>query len=256
MGAKALTEELYLALLKAFREFPGQHYKVATICGCDGRTALKAWGRGFPEKKWDPIEITLTREALMARSKVMAETAARRASAEKDREDAVKSGAISRAQEGQMVTLSRSGALQALTVAGNLATAARELAVVVRKKLSAEASVPDEVPDPTDPSKTIPNPKQITTAAGLSLLQKIVAIQAQVNNLAHESMNMERLYLGEPTQLVGVVHQQSEMTMEELEVRIEMATEALRRSKESGGIQRVPTHSADKPTIGRRVTVQ
>lgn len=253
MGRKALTEQTYLALLDAFRTDPDHPYSVAKVVGVDPRTAVKAWKVGFPHKGWDPIEVTLEREKQLRRRELMVRTAAQRAEAEKQREDAVKSAAASKTQEAQMVGLARTGALQALTVASNLAAAARELAALVRKKIIDESKQPDQIPDPNNPGQMIPNPAQISAGHGLAMLSRVADIQAKVVALSMEAMHMERLHLGEPNAVLNVIHNQSDMTVEELEVRVAMATEALRRAQQYGGLKLVPKVDEGAALIGRRV---
>lgn len=256
LGSAKISEETYGALIAAFRTFGPQFKEVGRQANVAAPTAKRAWDQGYPANGWDPIKLTLEREKVMARAAIAASAKQKQDTFATARENAIQSAAQAKAQEGQMVNLARTGALQALTVAHNLAAAARDLAVVVRRKLTQEAQQPDEIPDPDDASKLIPNPRQISAKEGLSLLGKVTEVQSKVNNLAHEAMVMERLYLGEPSQVIGVVHNQSEMTLEELEIRVEMATEALKRSKEAGGIRKVPTQDPERPMIGRRVGLQ
>ena len=244
MAGKMLTKDKYEQLVAAFRETPDRPYTVCKKVGVTGRTAIKAWEVGWPQKGYEPIKTVMQREQVKARAEIIAQQASKKAFLLKEREDAIAHAAQSRAQEGQMVGLARGGALQAMTVSVNLAGSARKLASQVKAKIDALAEL-----DPTDPLSLAP-------AAGLQMLHRLAELMQKINQIAETSMRMERLHLGEPTQVVGhVITSQTEMTIDEAGARIEMAQKALDNARRVGGLS-VIDGGLSKPVIGKLITVQ
>lgn len=240
-GPRKLTEDDYNKIIEAFRQHPNQPYLAAKLAGVDGRTANRAWERGWPKNGWEPVKVVLEREKLKARADMLNRTAVQRATLEKEREDAIKQASQSRAQEGQMVGLARTGALQALAVASQLIASGRQLATLAKRKIEEEALRPDG------------DDKQLTAVKSVDLLGKIVSLQAQINSLAHEAMEMERLHLGEPTASINVVHHTTEMSYEELETRLTSARDALSTVVEARSSLKALPPSSPAPVIGKRV---
>ena len=139
---------------------------------------------GWPAKGFEPIETVFQREQQKARAAIIAKQAARKASMLKEREDSIAQAAKARAHEGQMVSLARGSALQALTVAVNLVGTARKLSDQLKNKINTLAELA-----PDDPKSLSPN-------AGLNMLQRIVDLQHKINSIAVTSMQMERYILG------------------------------------------------------------
>jgi len=240
MGRKAITQEIYDALIEGWRLNQENAAAAGRYAGADYRTAQKAYDEGWPRRGWEPIRLVIERDMQKARAAMLAEAAAKAAAEEKQRDDAAKQAAQSRAQEGQMVNLSKGTALQALSTSAQLAAGARALAGLVSKRLQAEAQVPDG------------DPKQMTAGQGTYLLHRVADTMMKINGLAHEAMVMERLHLGEPGQIMAM-KSHTEMTMEEAEMRIAAASQALEQAKRVGGL-RVIDGGMKEPVLGKRVT--
>lgn len=243
MGRKVITRETYENILFEYRKTPDQPYAVARRCGVDVGTVKRAYDFGWPPTKsrsvaFPPIKEVFEREKQKARSSLFEDQQAKRDAAAKERQQAIEQQAQARKAEGQMVIAVRQASLNALVYANKLTSAADKLATHVRTQVELKLA---DVDDPMSPS------------AGLHLLREIVGLQARANGLAREAMEMERLHLGAPTNVVGVISNQTEMTVEELATRVSMATNALEGARRSGGLTVLPGGLA-KPVIGKLVS--
>jgi hypothetical protein len=231
----------YNRVLEAYREDPSHPYTVARRAEVDPRTAIKAWELGWPKKGLEPIRTVFAREQQKARAEILAKQATNKAVLLKEREDAVAQAAKARAEEGQMVAWARGSALQAMTVAVSLAVSARKLAGQVKQQIDALAELA-----PGDPS-------YLTASQGLTTLQRIADLLAKIDSVAATSMQMERLHLGQPTNITAnVITSQTEMTIEEAAARIEMAQKALEGARRVGGLT-VIDGGLKEPVIGKKV---
>lgn len=225
MARVPITDQIYDALVQGFRESPGnlEHARRRARCGRD--MAKRAWERGWPHfRNGKSIQDLFLDEQQAARSALIQEQAAKLAAAEREREDARRQAIEARKQEGQIVQLARGTSVQALVLVGQIVTGARALAGTLKKQLEAEAAKPA-----ADMS-----PKEI-----VYLLGRVAEITARLNNAAELAMKMERLHLGEPTSLIGITTAggsvADELTLDEAELQIEAAQQALRDAKRAVG---------------------
>lgn len=239
-GSKTLTKAKYESLVNAWREFPTNPTKVAQMANVAYRTAVKAWELGWPKKGMEPIKTLFAREQQQARAAILARQAAKKAGLLKERDDAIKQAALVRAQEGQMVGLARGSALQAMTVSAQLAGTARKLGE--RAKVKLEAELAKEPDDPTG----------LTASAAVSMLDRLSTLMVKINGQARATMELERLHLGQPTETINIITSQSEMTVDEVEARIESATRALSNARRVGGLT-VIDGGLKTPVIGKLV---
>lgn len=239
MAKRAITDEVYNSLLNEFRLDPSHPYTVAKKAGVAPRTAMRAWELGWPGKGFPPIKETIEAEQQKARAMAMAHHAARKATSQKERDDAIEHAAKVRLEEGQIVRLVRGSSLQALTVAVGLTGSARKLTKQLTDKIDALASLPAG------------DPAQLTTNQGLHMLKQIADLNRSINICAREALELERLHMGEPTSTVAV--QTTEMTITDADSRIAAAQQALQKAKEIGGFT-VIDGGQSAPVIGKRVT--
>lgn len=223
MGRRIITEHLFEKMVNAFRESPGNYAHAIRMTGVGIDLVRRAWNRGWPHvRNGQSVQDVFRDEEIKARANILAEQAARRASAEKDREDAKKQAIESRKVEGQMVALSRAGTVNGLAVVNGLLPQAKKLADMVKRELEVHTTNKTDMP----PERAI------------SLLGKIIELQVRLNGAAHESMQMERLYLGKPEQMIGIVVEDAEeMPMEELEVKLKAAQQAFEATKKAVGLK-------------------
>jgi hypothetical protein len=68
VARRPITKEFYEALLKAYREAPGQHRYAAVAAGCAFETARRGWARGWAQHGFSAIEQVLKDEHLALRA--------------------------------------------------------------------------------------------------------------------------------------------------------------------------------------------
>lgn len=184
--------------------------------------AKRAWERGWPHfRGGDSIQEIFRKEQVAARAALLAEQAARRGQIEKDRDDARKQAIEARKIEGQMVSLARAGTLSGLAVVSSLVPAAKKLAEMVKKDLEA----------------TIASGKDLSASQAVHLLGRIVDLQVRMNGAGQVAMQMERLHLGQPTEIIGLTGNalEDDMTLEEAQERIKAAEQALATARRDTG---------------------
>lgn len=224
MARRPITQELVDGLVTGFRESPGNASHAARVAKCDPRTARKAWEVGWPNCVFlsgKSIERLFQEEAQAARALLQREDEQKRAMAQKERDEARKQAIEARKQEGQIVTLARTSCLQALTVASQLNSGARLLAGFIKLRLDAELAKKDN-----DPTKMQPE-------VVVQWLGKISSITSNIIQTAHQAMVMERLHLGEPTDIIGLQAIRDDMAMEEAEARLLAAQQAFENARKT-----------------------
>lgn len=219
MGRKAITPETYELLIKAFRDpaaQTGPHgvnmAAAARLAGVHVRTAERAYLEGWPRKGMPSVQSVFVDEQLEARARLAREAQERVEAAAREREAARRHAVEARAAEGKMVELARTSASQALAVSNTLLAGARKLAVTLKGKLEAEAAAQEP---------------GMTSTQQLHLLSRVVTLADAVNRQARTAMLMERLHLGEPTEIVEHLDDRTDLSAEEVQLRIEAAQQAL-----------------------------
>jgi hypothetical protein len=258
MPRRAVDESLYQSLLSAFREDPSSIQGAARKAGVVWRTAERAWEQGWPRVGFKAIKLVLEDDRRAARAAIEAEAAAKRAMAEKEREDARKNAIEARKQEGQMVQFARAQSLQCLTAAVELGRTARGLGQAAKELLEGEAEklrrwtayeravlAGDTTATPPEFARPAMRPEAV-----LSVLQRISSYGEDVVATAHQVMQMERLFLGQPETLIGVVDV-AEMTVEEAEAHIMSSVAVLEAEKQRRAAPDLKVLA--EPTIGKRV---
>lgn len=185
-----------------------------------------------------PVKLILEDEAEEVRRQLAAASAVREAQRERDRDDARKQALQARAQEGQMVGLARTNSLQVLAVGARLMQAARTLSDRAKQVLEAMAGEP-MITKATCPSCQAEFPHEVDLprmppARMVGLVESIVRCGERINSQAHEAMRMERLHLGEPAQIIGIVDGREEMSFEEAEGRVRAAAAAIESARRAG----------------------
>lgn len=231
MARRPITPEIYAALVAAYRDSPGNHRLAASQAGVFWRTAKKGWEEGWPATLWaaKPIREVIAEEHAMARQTMVErdkakdealkrdlEEASRRAvelsiqpQAERDR---VKQDAIeARAEEGTAVRLARSNAIGLLRTMGELVPAIKQLVV----KTAAQMHLAVDM----------------TPGSLVRLLREFAAAAKAVSEATEMALKMERLVLGEPTEILGLMA--IDMSTDEAVREIMNAQEALFRVHET-----------------------
>lgn len=243
MGRKAITQGVYDRITQGFRD-DAPNYRPVTVAkaiGVDPATAVKAWKHGWPRRNWVPIRETIQQEQVQARALLLAEQAAKKTVRDKELADAQAQATASQAQEGKLVNITRGSALQCLAASALITTQARALAELIKSRIEHQAKLP-----PTDAMA-------LTANSGLVLLDKIATTLSKIVHLSHQAMVMERLHLGQPGALPAGPNL-GDMTMEEADVRLDVARQALEKAKDVGGLK-VIDGGIKEPVIGKRVVL-
>ncbi len=187
MPRAVITQEVYDRLLAAYREVPGNVTRASRMSGCGLMMARRAWEAGWPRLPWAvPIQAVLLHEQEEARAAV-----AREADRERERQEAIRETARAdaikaRTEEGQAVRMARGNAIGILAVTNKVAVGVLKFADVVKAKLETMTS-------------TDMDPKE-----AVQLIERAARAARQAGELAHRAVVMERLYLGKPTEILGV----------------------------------------------------
>lgn len=224
---RALTLENVESLLEAFRKAPGNYSHAARCAGVDSRTAKRGWLIGW--RKWlegKAIKDIIEDEQIEARAELerrKAEVSALEAELEARRrqevqEQAQKDAMESTVQEGQMIRLARASSITLLGTLTQVSAGAAKIGGKVRAALEKQLNKDELTP--------------LETVAATRLLAQLTTSLRQANDAALRAMEMERLFLGEPGKIVGVV--QADFTMKEAEARINSAARALARAQQAG----------------------
>jgi len=262
--ARRITVPVYERLVEAFRDKPGNVSNAARLAGCGNLMASRAWEKGWEPLSLLPIKDVIKEEQLIARGQIEAARLAAASSKRQERENARKNALETRQQEGQMVKLTRGNAMQALAVSVELGRSTRQFSETIQARLTLEQEkvaawvayerdrMAGNKPTPPDYARPPMGPEEL-----VNLLNRAADYMAKITQCARQAMEMERLYLGQPTDIVQLADAKAlaDVSRDELQVRMEAAIAAVSALK-----QRESVHSLsagqETPTIGRRVLVK
>ena len=193
--AARITRGQYDALLTAYREKPAEYTHAAERAGVRWRTAKRAWEEGWEIPVWArPIKTVLEEEQIAARAalraseeKREAERAADSAVRRKERDLARLDSIEERAREAQSVRAAMSNAMSLLAVSGALSKSSIALAQRAAQDIVADAQG-----------------GRISWDRAIATLKSLAWLSVQASSVARSAMEMLRLHLGEPEQIVAV----------------------------------------------------
>jgi hypothetical protein len=263
MSRRRIDVETYKRLVHAFRRegYETNVKSAAAEAGCSWEMAKKMLTEGWMDKGLPSMAAIREQEQIQARAQLQAEMAAKNALKEKEQEEAYKQAVEARKQEGTMVGLARSATLQNLAAVTGLAQSARVLAPVVKGFIELQAKKLEEWTryevafmngNPAIAAPSFARPA-LTAHQALDLLQRVATLTSQITGTAQQAMEMERLHLGKPTEIIGVVSAHVDMTYAEAVARAEAAQNAVKHFQESGEVQLVLTRGQDEPELGELV---
>lgn len=225
-----MDQDTWDALVEAYRGDPGNHSRAARLAGVQWRTARRAYEVGYPERPWatKSIKQLLHEDAELGRARAQLEAdrleveeERRVTDADRDREAARQHAARAKTEEAVLVSAARAAAMRGLAAA---IEASGGLRAAMRKVGEELTMMSNEV-------------KPLSAADRTFLVQtgrRFASILRDLASAGQVAMEMERLYLGEPTQVVGVKSVEDEATTEELVRMAGYADEVLRRAHERG----------------------
>lgn len=216
MARRRITEHEFDLMVESFRHSPGNISGASRAANVSRPTAYRAWHQGWPYLS-DGLSVqqVFAQEQRAARAQILAEQAAQRALADRERQAAQEQAVQARKQEGQMVQLARTASLQGLTISNQLYQVARSMTAKAKEMLDIE----------------LQQPAAHTPEGLLRLTERIVRIGKTLNEQALESMRLERLHLGDPTHILGIVTDQGPQTLDEAEVRVQAAVQAIQNAR-------------------------
>ena len=215
MPVSRVDEALWSQLVEAFREDPGNVKGTARRVGVTPKTAKRAWEKGYPSRgAWGakPIKQLMQEERELAASKLQHEQDRQELEedralleAERDREAMRQRAIDTRAQEGKLVSASRALISAAF---GSAMTLARTegLTHLLSRLGNSMAALATQDGDLTA--------KQASDA--MILLRRYSTTLRELTEAGRTAMEMERLYLGEPTHVIGVVQDLDTMPLDDL----------------------------------------
>lgn len=217
MARRRITEHEFDLMVESFRHSPGNISGASRAANVSRPTAHRAWHQGWPYLS-DGLSVqqVFAQEQRAARAQILAEQAAQRALSERERQAAQEQAIQARKQEGQMVTLARTASLQGLTISNQLYQVARSMTAKAKEMLDIELQQ---------------QPAAHSPEGLLRLTERIVRIGKTLNEQALESMRLERLHLGDPTHILGIVTDQGPQTLDEAEVRVAAAVQAIQNAR-------------------------
>ena len=242
-GHARITTQFYDALVDAYRKHPGNHSGASRAVGCNRRTAKRGWEQGWSTFEWArPINEVIRDEQELARihierqsrlemerqemlndptpiGDVARERRDAHLTAQLDRAKARDAAVKSRAEEGQMVAGARKSVMQGL---GGLLRIGEGVQILADR-------CNDEL------KKLAKDPKDFKLASSLATIRKYALAIRDINSAAQTAVELERLYLGEPTEILGVqLGSFDDAPMEDVLREIEKGAEAIKEARAQG----------------------
>lgn len=209
MARRKYTKELYDLLLAGFREAPGNATNAGRVAGCDPRTARRAWRQGWGYS-WAPaIREVIRQEMELARIERAKLQEQERDQQLRDRKRARDDAARAAGEEAQASTIARANSI----AAGALIQGLMRSMLPLTKKLQ-ESLVDGGDLKPREMAK---------------MLGDAAYIVRQGNEAIKAAFELERLRVGEPTQILGITGTDS-ATPEEIAVELQSIDRSLRRA--------------------------
>ena len=227
MPKRPVSKEQWEALVEAFRSAPGNINAAHKTTKLDYHFCRRAWDKGiswasFPEAR-EPISVVISGEAERQRVALVRQESTTKAI----RQDAQRDAAETRIAEAQMVRLARASTTGLLASLVRISTGAAQVGDAVADSIQALGAVKDEQGNPR--MLTMPEVSKL-----VSLLSRVGQTLRQVTEAASKVIESERVVLGEPTHVLGIVHKVEDLTQEEADRRIAAAMRALERAKQQG----------------------
>jgi hypothetical protein len=228
--ARCLSQEDYDSALDLFRQFPEDIVHVAHSLKFSIKKVQTLWYRGIPEQGLHPIKDVLQDEQSLARvaratedlstrtepisAKVVQSSLHRPHEVAQfmTRQDVIET----RAEEGKMIKASRHNTIALMAVTSRL------LETAIRKADQLEMIMNNEVE----------GQEPITFEQHIKFINACANLTKQAAEAADKNIQMERILLGEPTEILGVSVKQ--MTMEEATQTMRSAQLAFEKAKARG----------------------
>lgn len=220
-------------MVAALRELNGNVEGTARQAQVGRKLARRAWQTGWPSAGFRAVKDLLREEEVAARAEQRRlEEAEKRKTAE-ERDKARSDAIAAMAAEGRILALARNDVQGALACANVMLPALRALAEAIATSLQAD-------------------PTQISPAKGVELIQRYSVAVKSLTQAGEQLVRAERLHKGEPTDILGVQHSASEMSVEEAVREIQTTVGLYELAKRRGLIapdEADPNQPASNPGV-------
>lgn len=225
-----VDQPLWDKLLEAYTDDPGNHSSAARHANVQRRTARRAWDIGYPDRPWGikPIRLIIKDLAELARSRLQLEADQldldqdkAELEAERDRERARQHALQSREQEGKLIQATRVATMNALAAAMKSAEGLGHAMTKLGGKLIEVSLNTESLTD-----------KQMASLSGI--MRRYSSTLRELSSAGQTAMQMERLYLGEPGEIIGVISELDTMPIADLVKMAGYQDEVLRRAQARG----------------------
>lgn len=223
MARRVITREFYDSLVEAYAAHPDNSAAAARAVGCDPRTAKRGWMLGWPSYEWArPIKDVIAEQQEAARALAVQhqreqeqqEAAGRRDASARIHQAALLDAAQQREQDAKLAR----GAKQ-LSIAAN-ATAMH----LLQRGYAISSKITD------DELAALPVAQRVRT------MRIIAEFAKDAVACAEASIKLERLILGEPTEVTHTTHAHvhTAVAPDEMAETIARAQRAVERAREAG----------------------
>ena len=222
--------ELYERLVAAYRKTPGQHVPASREAGCSYRAARNLWEQGIkgPDGRV-AIKEVLQAEGVGARANRAREEAIKRAAEPGEVEAAEQDRIETRKKLAKLCAAARDVTTAGFSVVGTELKAVFALAERIAKDIDTIKADP-WVPLERDDKGKVLRWRRTTVREMLELQGLVAATSTKLVRAAMTALQMERLHMGLPTEIVGT----QDMTLEEAVREIETANAELAQARERG----------------------
>jgi hypothetical protein len=229
---RIINQDFYDALLEAFRETPGNYNSTMKRAlkdprckgSCSYASVKKAWEKGWPKHDFLPIKDVLAFERIAAREIIARRkeeegilftqtnntTISKERTKEKAREDAIQA----RAAEAKLVREARDNVIKILSSSKDLLKIYKDLITHISKL----------------------KPDDLGFEEAAKVLWRITISSRAATDAGMKCLQMERLLLGQPTEIIGA-KDTSNMSIDDALVELDKAAQAaerIRRRRDKG----------------------
>lgn len=213
MARRKYTKELYDALVRGYRDAPGNASHAARIAGCDRRAAQHAYEAGWPKRPWAiPIKDFLAREREVVRAERHKALEQAREQETELREQAHKDAINAQKQEAAGSQQARANSLALANVIGQIAVAC----IPLSKRVA--AAIRDDM--------------KMSPQSALKLFSSMAYVVRQGNESLRLALEIERLRVGEPTSILKL--QAEDMTTDDVADSLSHLHRTLQRAVDRG----------------------
>lgn len=211
MGSRRLDEAIWNKVLEAYRLDPGNHSAASKHALISRKSAAQLWDRGYPRQPWGqkPIKQLIQEDIEIARARAQHEVEREELQedqaaleAERDREAVRQHAVQARKEEAVLVVLARQASVRALAAAASTAEGLKAIMTRIGKEFELIAGAGPMTK------------KEILDMSNVA--RRYSATLREIVTSGQMAMEMERLYMGEPTEIIGVTTELDQLPMQEL----------------------------------------